>query len=135
MRRTIVRPVQRLSPLVRIALAAAVPLAILASAAAAAPLPPGSLGLALGTLAPGSPLALARAEGVTSPSPMDGTICYFGACYNYVAGRQYAWYATGAGVQLWRGRPKLDPADVNSHSLQELAVQSVDGLQIVEVGW
>ena len=71
--------------------------------------------------------------GVTPPA--DGSICYFGACYNYVAGRQYAYYATGASVDLWRASPGLDPNDANAHSLQELAVQSVDQLQIVEVGW
>jgi hypothetical protein len=132
------RPVQRSRRLVRlvVAVAAATLVAVLASTAASAgsgptPLPPGSLALALG--APGSPPAPARADGV-APDP-DGSICYFGACYNYVAGRQYAWYATGASVKLWRAQPNLDPGDTNEHSLQELAVQSVDGLQIVEIGW
>ncbi|HET7046181.1 MAG TPA: neprosin family prolyl endopeptidase [Gaiellaceae bacterium] len=131
------RPVQRRPRLARLALATAAAslLAIFASTAAAAapaPLPPGSLALALA--AQGSPPAPARADDGVTPAA-DGSICYFGACYNYVAGRQYAWYATGASVRLWRGRPGLDPADANSHSLQELAVQSVDGLQIVEIGW
>jgi hypothetical protein len=112
------------------AVAAAVLLALLVSTAAAAspgaaPLAPGSLALALG-----APPAVA---GVTPAA--DGSICYFGACYNYVAGRQYAYYATGASVDLWRARPNLDPNDPSSHSLEELAVQSSDGLQIVEVGW
>ena len=101
-----------------------------AVAASAPPLPPGSLPLAL-SLQGGLP---GGGQDGVSPAA-DGTICYFGACYNYVAGRQYAWYATGAKVKLWRAGPNLDPADINSHSLQELAVQSVDGLQIVEIGW
>lgn len=126
------RSVRRSRRLVRLvlAVAAAALLAVLGSTTAAAgpsaaPLPPGSMALAVD-----APPAVA---GVTPPA--DGSICYFGACYNYVAGRQYAWYATGASVKLWRARPNLDPADANSHSLQELAVQSVDQLQIVEVGW
>lgn len=126
-----IRPAQRPARLVRLALtaAAAALLAVLLSTGAAAgpapaPLPPGSLALALD--AQGHPPA---------PPAADGSICYYGACYNYVAGRQYAWYATGASVELWRGQPNLDPADANSHSLQELAVQSSDALQIVEIGW
>jgi len=109
--------------------------ALLAATAAAgpAPLPPGSLALALD--AQGSPPAPAKPAGDVVTPAADGTICYYGACYNYVAGRQYAWYATGASVDLWRARPSLDPADPNEHSLQELAVQSVDGIQIVEIGW
>jgi hypothetical protein len=67
-------------------------------------------------------------------SSVDGSICYFGACYNYVAGRQYA-DASGASVDLWRARPELDASDIRAHSLHELAVQSADGLQIVEIGW
>jgi hypothetical protein len=36
---------------------------------------------------------------------------------------------------MYQARPELDRADVDGHSLQELAVQSADGSQIVEVGW
>ncbi len=111
-------------------------LAVLAAATAAAqsaPLPPGSLALALAGQA--SAPAPARVGGV-SPAA-DGSICYYGACYNYVAGSQYAYYATGASVSHWRGRPRLDPAD--AHSLQELAVQWMDKdgnfTEIVEIGW
>jgi hypothetical protein len=122
----------------RLAIATAVVslIAVVAATTAAggafrAPLPPGSLALALAEQ--GSAPVPAKAGGVSTDTP--GSICYFGACYDYVAGRQYAWYATGASVSLWRGRPRLDPAYPDSHSLQELAVQSVDGLQIVEIGW
>ena len=127
-----IRSVRRSPRLVRLVLAtvAAALLTVLVSTTAAAgpaaaPLPPGSLALAVD-----APPAVAA---VTPPA--DGSICYFGACYNYVAGRQYAYYATGASVELWRARPDLDPNDANSHSLEELALQSSDGLQIVEVGW
>src|SRR5690348_10357562 len=112
-----VRPVRPIRLTLAVA-AAALLAALVATATAAAPgaasLAPGSLALALG-----APPAVA---GVTPPA--DGSICYFGACYNYVAGRQYAYYATGASVDLWRARPNLDPNDPNSHSLEELAVQS-----------
>ena len=131
------RPVLRPARPIRLVLAAAAAafLTVVASTAAAGPastpLPPGSLALTLAER--GSAPAPPKAGGGSTDTP--GSICYFGACYDYVAGRQYAWYATGANVSLWRGRPKLDPAYPDSHSLQELAVQSVDGLQIVEIGW
>ena len=38
-------------------------------------------------------------------------------------------------MKLWRGRPNLDPADPEAHSLQELAIQSPGLDQIVEIGW
>src|SRR5882757_10989357 len=72
-----------------------------------APVPPG-------TLAPAS----------------DGSICWYGACYDYVNGRQRV-DAGGASVVMYQARPELDPADGDAHSLQELAVQSADGTQIV----
>lgn len=52
--------------------------------------------------------------------------------YLYVAGRQYA-TARGASVTLQQEQPTLGTID--DHSLAELAVQSADGQQIVEVGW
>src|SRR5262249_20252454 len=131
---TMIRHVVRFPRLVRLALSAVLAgslLAVLASTGAAAgsssaPLPPGSMALAVEAPPAAAPVT----------PPADGSICYFGACYNYVAGRQYAWYATGASVKLWRSNPNLDPNDIaDSHSLQELAVESVDQLQIVEVGW
>lgn len=99
--------------------------ATVAAGTSSAPLPPGSMALAVE-----APPAVA---GVTPPA--DGSICDFGACFNYVAGRQFANNATGASVKLWRASPNLNPNDPNAHSLQELAVQSSDQLQIVEVGW
>jgi hypothetical protein len=60
--------------------------------------------------------------------------CWYGACYNYVTGRQNV-RATGASVRMYQARPVLDPADSSAHSLQELAVMSADHASIVEVGW
>lgn len=85
-------------------------------------------------LPPGSRALTVVAGPHTARPSSDGTICYFGACYNYVAGRQYA-DASGAEVTMRVARPELDPSDPAAHSLQELAVQSADGSQIVEVGW
>jgi hypothetical protein len=52
--------------------------------------------------------------------------------YNYVSGYQYV-HATGASVKLTAQKPRL--AFNARHSLAELAVQSADGRQIVEIGW
>lgn len=71
--------------------------------------------------------------GLLSPDP-SGTVCYYGACYDYVYGRQQV-DAAGASVIMDQARPELDPADNDGHSLQELAIESADGQQIVEVGW
>ncbi|WP_426566793.1 neprosin family prolyl endopeptidase [Angustibacter sp. McL0619] len=96
-----------------------------AAAPARVSVPPGSVVVGRGRVASASASAAAAA---------DGTVCNFGACYDYVAGRQYA-DASGAAVKLKIVRPELDPADLSSHSLHELAVESADGSQIVEVGW
>ena len=71
--------------------------------------------------------------GTVAPAA-DGSICWYGACYDYVNGRQRV-DASGASVVMYQARPEIDHADVDAHSLQELAVQSADGTQIVEVGW
>ncbi|GAA1988564.1 neprosin family prolyl endopeptidase [Catenulispora subtropica] len=62
-------------------------------------------------------------------------VCWFGACYSYVTGRQYT-AATGASVSMYQAAP----AGVSSsgHSLQELALQSSNDTttaDTVEVGW
>lgn len=118
--------------LLLVALGAMVALAAVSAAARAtsAPRPPGSAALTRpAPLAPATPAVPSVAPAVDSP------ICFFGACFSYVAGRQFA-FASGASVQLWEARPEIDPNDIpNEHSLQELAVESVDGLQIVEIGW
>lgn len=92
--------------------------------AASEPLPPGSMAL-----------SQQHRESARSASPADsGTTCNYGACYDYVAGRQYA-DASGASARFWRAKPETGPASDDVHSLQELAAQSADGSQIVEVGW
>ncbi|WP_052707343.1 neprosin family prolyl endopeptidase [Streptomyces rubellomurinus] len=63
-----------------------------------------------------------------------GPICWFGACYDYVSGRQTT-DAAGASVQMLQAAPTVKPGDTSSHSLQELAVQSADKKSTVEVGW
>src|SRR4029453_8268692 len=52
--------------------------------------------------------------------------------YSYGVGRQTV-EADGVAAAVTIGRPKLDQNDW--HSLAELAVQSADGQQVVEVGW
>lgn len=51
--------------------------------------------------------------------------------FQYVGGSQYA-AARGATVELDQAYPYVDQA---GHSLMELAIESSDGKQIVEVGW
>jgi len=129
-----VRRVRRRRVLLLAALGAMLALAAVSATARAtpgpAPIPPGSMALARS--APAT-FATPAVPGV-APA-VDAPICGFGACFDYVAGRQFA-FASGASVQLWEARPEIDPNDIpNEHSLQELAVQSTDGSQIVEIGW
>ncbi|BBH65803.1 hypothetical protein ACTI_24880 [Actinoplanes sp. OR16] len=63
----------------------------------------------------------------TSPAAAKPTVNYL-----YSVGTQAA-VSDGAYANLTISKPKLDKEDY--HSLAELAVQSADGRQIVEVGW
>jgi hypothetical protein len=55
--------------------------------------------------------------------------------YYYVGGRQYV-SAAGMSVTLSQNQPIVSQsAGTQNHSLMELAAQSADGRQIVEVGW
>ncbi|MFF3073784.1 neprosin family prolyl endopeptidase [Kitasatospora sp. NPDC057904] len=84
-----------------------------------------------------TPAATALAPVVPSAAPLaDGTgpICWFGACYDYVSGRQQT-DATGASIRMLQSSPTLKSGDTDAHSLQELAVQSTDRKSTVEVGW
>ncbi len=56
-----------------------------------------------------------------------------GACYYWVGGDQQGLSATGATVSFTQAKPVVGPADY--HSLTEMAVESSDGQQIVELGW
>lgn len=55
-----------------------------------------------------------------------------GACFYYVDGAQYA-AATGASVSITQADPTIGSNDI--HSLAEMAIESIDGQQIIEVGW
>lgn len=61
-----------------------------------------------------------------------GPNCGFGACYYYVGASQFT-TATGASVVFTQAQPTVGVNDL--HSLTEMAVESADGQQIVEVGW
>jgi Neprosin len=56
-----------------------------------------------------------------------------GACYYWVGGDQQGLNATGATVSFTQAKPVVGPADY--HSLTELAVESSNDQQIVELGW
>jgi len=111
--------------------------AVLAVVVATATVLSGTVGASPPASVPPASIAsasIAPAPPGTLPPAANGTICYYGACYDYVYGRQRV-DASGASVVMYQVRPELDRADVDGHSLQELAVQSADGSQIVEVGW
>ncbi len=65
---------------------------------------------------------------VTEPAPGQGNVVR----YHYAGARQYA-ETDGTYANLVIGKPKLAQDDY--HTLAEIAVQSADGRQIVEVGW
>lgn len=67
-------------------------------------------------------------------APASGPVCWYGACYDYVSGRQITDVA-GASVRMLQAAPEIKPGDTESHSLQELALQSADRLSTVEIGW
>lgn len=68
----------------------------------------------------------------TTVNTNDGS-CQASACFYYVGGDQNNFTGTGASVSFTQADPKVGPNDF--HSLTELAVESADGTQIVEVGW
>lgn len=75
------------------------------------------------TVAPPEPAAAATTDAGLIESRVN---------YHYAVGAQLA-ETDGAYANLTIARPRLDPADY--HTLAEIAVQSADGRQIVEVGW
>ncbi len=93
---------------------------------------------ALGLLSAGPPAA----AGPHAPRPLPalsaaagtGPVCWFGACYDYVSGRQTT-DAAGASIRMLQADPEVKPQDKESHSLQELALQSADRRSTVEIGW
>jgi hypothetical protein len=119
---------RRTSLAVGIAAAAALaalpgPLAHAAAPEAAAPAVPATLAATAPTVPP--------AAGATAPT---GPTCWFGACYDYVYGRQTTDTA-GASVRMEIAAPEVDPTQTGEHSLQELALQDTARVSTVEVGW
>ncbi|MDH6130680.1 hypothetical protein P3T37_000047 [Kitasatospora sp. MAA4] len=101
--------------------------------------------LAALTLLSGSPAAQAATRAPSPPPARSaavaadtaaaaGPICWYGSCYDYVSGRQLTDTA-GASVRMLQADPEIKPGDTNSHSLQELALQSADHNSTVEIGW
>ncbi|MGK4579150.1 neprosin family prolyl endopeptidase [Kitasatospora sp. HPMI-4] len=100
--------------------------------------------LAAAPAAPATADGPARAGRAAAPAPAplgsprvaagSGPICWFGACYDYVSGRQITDTA-GATVRMLQAAPAIKPGDTESHSLQELALQSADKKSTVEIGW
>jgi hypothetical protein len=78
---------------------------------------------------------------VSSGPPMSGAqntiplVTSGGLNFYYAGGRQSA-IASGASVRMTQAQPKVTQAShTENHSLMELAVETADGKQIVEVGW
>ena len=69
----------------------------------------------------------------TNLNGLNGGSCYYGACYYYVRGYKTATSALGATANISQSTALVNAKD--QHSLTELAVESSDGRQIVEVGW
>ncbi|AEW99340.1 neprosin family prolyl endopeptidase [Streptantibioticus cattleyicolor] len=63
-----------------------------------------------------------------------GPTCWYGACYDYVYGRQTT-DTTGAEIRMAIAAPEVDPARDDEHSLQELSLQDTARKSTVEVGW
>ncbi|MEV8529932.1 neprosin family prolyl endopeptidase [Streptomyces sp. NPDC052000] len=81
-------------------------------------------------------LSAAAAGAVMLPTTSaHAATCWFGSCYSYVTGRQYA-AATGASVSMYQAAP--GGVSPTGHSLQELALQSSNDTttaNTIEVGW
>jgi hypothetical protein len=102
-----------------------------------------ALAVALGPLAPAAGAAsvapppvppAGSAADSTSGSAADSPICWYGACYDYVYGQQTT-ETTGISVLMKIADPRLNPADGDGHSLQEISLQNSDQTSTVEIGW
>jgi hypothetical protein len=94
-----------------------------------------SFGL-LGPAAAAAP-ASAAALPLVPPSATvaaNGPICWYGACYDYVNGRQFT-DTTGVSVLMKVEAPTVNPAQTGEHSLQEIALQNTARTSTVEIGW
>lgn len=98
---------------------------------------------AVATLAaPAVAPSLAAAPAIAPPvvpsaaaNAADSPLCEFGACYDYVFGRQIVNTSNGATVSTLVADPQLNHNFNLEHSLQELSVQNSNGTDTVEVGW
>ncbi|MBP0457635.1 neprosin family prolyl endopeptidase [Streptomyces montanisoli] len=81
-----------------------------------------------GAVAPSVPPTSAAGTAATGPT------CWFGACFDYVYGRQHTDTA-GASIRMDVADPQVNPAQTGEHSLQELSLQDTAQQSTVEVGW
>jgi hypothetical protein len=98
----------------------------------------------LSTVSPGPASASSSAPAPSAAAPSvpptsaaaasTGPTCWYGACYDYVYGRQTTDTA-GASVRMKIEDPEVNPARDGEHSLQELALQDTDRVSTVEIGW
>ncbi|MEU6174227.1 neprosin family prolyl endopeptidase [Streptantibioticus parmotrematis] len=95
-----------------------------------------ALTLLTGQSAQAAPRPLPSAPPATGAAATgtDNPTCWYGACYDYVYGRQIT-DATGASVRMEIADPVVNPAQQDEHSLQELALQNTGATSTVEVGW
>jgi hypothetical protein len=77
-------------------------------------------------------LANGSVENMANSSPGSG-YCEYGSCYYWATMADYGITTKGASVSITQDQPIVGPQDY--HSLAELAVESADGQQIVEIGW
>lgn len=92
---------------------------------------------ALALFAPSAQAAPAVAPSVPpagATAAATGPTCWYGACYDYVYGRQMTDTA-GASVLMKIEAPEVDPGQTGEHSLQELALQDTARQSTVEIGW
>lgn len=93
------------------------------------PAPPAAAAIASGAITDA-----AASVGQSAPPATAADKCAYYYCYDYVYGRQRV-QSDGASATYDLAKPEIDPTDSVSHSLAEMAVQSADGNQIVEIGW
>jgi len=74
----------------------------------------------------------ARAKNLANATNGSGN-CEYGSCYYWATMADYGISAAGASVSITQAQPKVGSQDY--HSLAELAIESADGQQIVEIGW
>ncbi len=80
------------------------------------------------------PVIVSKTGYASSESTPSGSgDCEYGSCYYWATMADYGVSAAGASISMTQAHPKVGAKDY--HSLAELAVESADGQQIVEIGW